>query len=263
MAMNPPIKDWHDRVVWVVGASSGIGLATAQALQACGARVVLSARSPAPLHQFASQHAACLALPLDVLDAAAVQRGLDQIVARYGQLDLVVHCAAHYHAMDVASFDLADLRRHMEVNYLGALNVLAAVLPALRQQGQGHISLVASVAGYRGLPQALAYGPTKAALQHLADGLYLDLHALGLGVSVVNPGFVDTPLTAANQFAMPALLSPQQAAQHMLRGWERGAFEIHFPKRFTWVLKLMQNLPHGCYFALVRWATQPRPQEAA
>ena len=114
---------------------------------------------------------------------------------------------------------------------------------------------MASVAGYRGLPQSLAYGPTKAALQNLADTLYLDLHELGIGVSVINPGFVATPLTAQNQFAMPALLTPDQAAVAILKGWARGAFEIHFPRRFTLWLKLMRHLPDTLYFALVRRAT--------
>ena len=127
-------------------------------------------------------------------------------------------------------YDLAEMLRHQEVNYVGALHVLDAVLPPLLAQGQGHISLVASVAGYRGLPQSLAYGPTKAALIHLAEALYLDVSTHGLGVSVVNPGFVETPLTAQNTFHMPALMQPEDAARAMLRGWAQGAFEIHYPQ---------------------------------
>jgi NAD(P)-dependent dehydrogenase (short-subunit alcohol dehydrogenase family) len=142
---------------------------------------------------------------------------------------------------------------------VGALYLLDAVLPHLLTQARtgqgGHLSLVSSVAGYRGLPKSLAYGPTKAALIHLAQTLYLDLHPLGLGVSVVNPGFVATPLTAQNEFHMPALLTPEQAAEEMLRGWRRGEFEIHFPKRFTRVLKALGLLPDGPYFAAVRRAT--------
>ena len=114
---------------------------------------------------------------------------------------------------------------------------------------------MASVAGFRALPQGLAYGPTKAALIHLAEALYLDLHDLGLGVSVVNPGFVATPLTATNEFKMPALISPEDAARAMLQGWERGAFEIHYPKRFTRVMKLLRLLPYGLYFPAVRRLT--------
>ena len=114
---------------------------------------------------------------------------------------------------------------------------------------RGHISLMGSVAGDRGLPNSLAYGPTKAALINLTETLYLDLHRHGVGVSLINPGFVDTPLTAQNQFRMPALISPQQAAQEILRGWSRGAFEIHFPTRFIWWMKALQLLPYPAFFA--------------
>jgi short-subunit dehydrogenase len=145
--------------------------------------------------------------------------------------------------------------RHQEVNYIGAVRMLDAVLPLLLAQGQGHISLVASVAGYRGLPQSLAYGPTKAAVINLAEALYYDVSPLGLGVSLVMPGFVETPLTSHNEFTMPALISPDQAAQEILSGWSKGEFQIHFPKRFTRVLQLLSVLPYRWYFALVRRAT--------
>jgi short-subunit dehydrogenase len=122
-------------------------------------------------------------------------------------------------------------------------------------RGQGHISLISSVAGFRGLPKSLAYGPTKAALINLAETLYLDLQPQGLGVSVINPGFVKTPLTAHNDFHMPAMISAAEAAQAIVAGWSRGEFEIHFPKRFTRVLKCLRLLPDGLYFALVRRLT--------
>jgi NAD(P)-dependent dehydrogenase (short-subunit alcohol dehydrogenase family) len=137
--------------------------------------------------------------------------------------------------------------------------VLDAVLPQLLRQAaagaNAHLSLVGSVAGYRGLPNGLAYGPTKAALINLAETLYLDLQPRGVGVSLINPGFVETPLTAGNGFEMPALISPEQAADHIVAGWEAGRFEIHFPKRFTWWLKLGRLLGDGLYFAAIRRAT--------
>jgi short-subunit dehydrogenase len=123
-------------------------------------------------------------------------------------------------------------------------------------QQRGHLSFISSVAGYRGLPQSLAYGPTKAALTNLSEALYMDLQDFGIGVSVVNPGFVATPLTSQNKFEMPALLTPAQAAQHMLQGWRDGVFEIHFPKRFTRWLQLLRVLPYRWYFPLVRRATR-------
>jgi NAD(P)-dependent dehydrogenase (short-subunit alcohol dehydrogenase family) len=132
------------------------------------------------------------------------------------------------------------------------LRVLGASLPILLQQGFGHISLVSSVAGWRGLPNGLAYGPTKAAMTNLAETLYMDLQDRGIGVSLISPGFVATPLTAQNNFQMPALLTPEQAAQAILKGWSQGAFDIHFPKRFTLWLKMLRLLPYRLYFALVR-----------
>lgn len=258
MALNPRISDWHGRRVWLVGASSGIGHATASALHARGAQVVVSARNAAALKAFTDQHPGSQALGLDSTDRAAVQAAAEQLLAR-GPLDLVCYCAGTYQPLRATAFDLDVMLQHQQVNVTGALQVLGAVLPAMVQAASGgrpgHISLVASVAGFRALPQGLAYGPTKAALIHLAEGLYQDLHASGIGVSLVNPGFVATPLTAANEFAMPALISPEDAALSIVRGWERGVFEIHFPKRFTRVMKLLRVLPYGLYFPAVRRLT--------
>jgi NAD(P)-dependent dehydrogenase (short-subunit alcohol dehydrogenase family) len=255
MALNPAIEDWRDRVAWIVGASSGIGRATAARLHALGAVVVVSARNAAALDGFVAAHPGSHAIALDVGDRAALAAASRQVLALRGRIDLALYCAGHYRAMRAADFDLGEMSLHMQVNYFGALNLLDAVLPALNTQGHGHISLMASVAGYRGLPNAMAYGPTKAALQYLAETLYLDLRRTGIGVSVINPGFVATPLTAGNRFDMPALLTPEQAAQHIVRGWTRGRFDIHFPKRFTLWLKLMRLLPHGLYFAAIQRTT--------
>ena len=258
MALNPKMPDWQGRTVWLVGASTGIGRATALALYDLGARVVVSARNVDALHAFVDAHPGVQALPLDVTDAWAVKEAVQTLSAR-GALDCVVYCAGHYQAMQATQMDLGDLLRHNEINYLGALYLLDAVVPLLLAQppndatGQrGHISLMGSVAGYRGLPNSLAYGPTKAALINLSETLYLDLHAQGVGVSLINPGFVDTPLTRQNQFKMPALISPEQAAQEILKGWAHGDFEIHFPKRFTYWMKLLQLLPYPAFFAATR-----------
>lgn len=257
--MNPPITDWRGLRVWLVGASSGIGEATASALHARGAQVLVSARSREALDRFVLNHPpqhglTAQAWPLDVTDAAAVTATAQEILAQ-GPLDLVVYCAGHYREMRATDMDMADLKRHLDINYVGALHVLDAVVPAMSARGQGHISLISSVAGFRGLPKSLAYGPTKAALTNLAENLYLDLGPLGLGVSVVHPGFVQTPLTAQNDFTMPALITPPQAAQAMIEDWGRGVFEVHYPKRFTRWMKLMRLLPYRAYFPAVRRAT--------
>lgn len=249
--LNPPLVDWRDKTVWIVGASSGIGQATAAALHQQGARVVVSARNAQALAAFVAQHPGSRALTLDATKPAAVMLVARQLLSQ-GPLDCVLYCAGHYHAMRADALDIADMVRHMEVNYLGALYLLDAVVPHLLARGTGHISLVGSVAGFRGLPNSLAYGPTKAALINLAETLYLDLRGRGIGVSIINPGFVATPLTAGNSFDMPALLTPEQAATDILKGWARGDFEIHFPKRFTLWLKALRAMPNRLYFQLVR-----------
>ena len=255
MSLNPRIHYWQGRRVWLVGASSGIGRATAALLHARGAQVIVSARNAQALQAFVDEHPGSVAVPLDTAHTAQVKAAAQQVLAG-GPLDLVCYCAGHYRPMSANALDLAELLRHQCVNVTGVLQVLAAVVPALLQAAAAgrtpHLSLVASVAGWRGLPQSLAYGPTKAALINLAENLFLDLRPQGVGVSLVNPGFVDTPLTAQNQFSMPALLTPEQAAQAIVRGWEDGEFDIHFPKRFTRWMKWLRLLPYRWYFPAVR-----------
>jgi NAD(P)-dependent dehydrogenase (short-subunit alcohol dehydrogenase family) len=256
-SLNPRIPEWRGLRVWVIGASSGIGEATAAALHARGAQVLVSARNAASLDAFVQRHsggALAQAWPLDVTDAAGVKATAAAILAQ-GPLDLVLYCAGHYREMRATDIDMADLKQHLAINYTGALHVIDTVLPALIARGAGHVSLISSVAGFRGLPKSLAYGPTKAALTNLAENLYLDMEPLGIGVSVIHPGFVQTPLTAQNAFTMPALITPEQAAQAMIAGWAKGEFEIHYPKRFTRVMKLLRLLPYRAYFPAVRRAT--------
>ncbi len=261
--LNQPLRNWQGKVVWLIGASSGIGRAIAALLHAQGARVIVSARNAQALDDFARAHPGAIALPLDATDAQAVKAAAEVTVKEHG-LHCVVYCAGHYVEMSAQTFSLAQMNQHLHTNYGGALNVLDAVLPHFLHPTAGtpetlnfHICLVASVAGYNGLPKSLAYGPTKAALINLAETLYLDLHAQDIGVSLVNPGFVDTPLTAGNQFAMPALITAEEAAREIARGWSRGEFEIHFPKRFTFWLKLLRLLPYRVAFSATRKLTQP------
>lgn len=251
LQLNTPITDWQGRRVWLVGASTGIGLACAQALRAAGAQVAVSARNAQGVQDWAAQDAGVQWHALDVGEPLQVQATARVILAQ-GPLDLVVYAAGYYQAQRATAMDIDNLLQHDKVNYQGALQVIHAVLPSMLARQSGHISLLSSVAGWRGLPNGLAYGPTKAALTHLAETLYLDLQDQGIGVSVVNPGFVATPLTAQNQFTMPALISPEQAAREMLQGWAQGQFDIHFPKRFTLWLKLLRLLPYRLYFPLVR-----------
>ncbi|WP_210547192.1 SDR family oxidoreductase [Rhodoferax sp. PAMC 29310] len=255
MSLNPKIPSWTGRRVWLLGASSGIGRATASALHAQGAQVVVSARNAQSLADFVAEHPGSLAVALDVTQDDEVKAAAAQLLAS-GALDLVFYCAGTYQDMRATEFDMGVMLNHQDVNYTGALRVLDAVLPTLlaaaKKGAPAHFSVISSVAGFGGLPKSLAYGPTKAALINLAETLYLDLHDLGVGISLVNPGFVATPLTAGNDFTMPALMAPEDAAQAILRGWTRGDFEIHFPKRFTRMMKFLNLLPYSGYFPAVR-----------
>ena len=254
MPYNLPINDWRGKTVWLVGASSGIGRATAHALHTQGAKVIVSARSQQALDTFAAEHPGTTVLAMDAADAASVETAAQAVLAA-GPLDLVLYCAGYYKEQRATAFDLNQMLRHNQVNYVGALYLLAAVLPHFLVRQAGHISLVSSVAGYRGLPQSLAYGPTKAALINLAETLYVDLQDSHVGVSLICPGFVETPLTAQNKFSMPGLIKPEQAADAILRGWAKGQFEIHFPKRFTLLMKALALLPPVLYFPVIRKLT--------
>jgi short-subunit dehydrogenase len=252
--MNPKINDWRSRRVWLVGASSGIGAAVARELAARGARLALSARRVEALHALQALQvddlADALLLPCDATDVGSLAGARERLLAQWGGVDLVVYLAGDYVPMRVDSFDLTTAERVIEVNFNGALRLTSAVLGDLAPGGG--IAFVASVAGFRGLPKALCYGPGKAALIHFAEVLHIDLAPRGVGVWIVNPGFVSTRLTARNDFSMPALITPQQAARELVDGFARGRFEIHFPRRFTYLMKLAAALPYSVYFALLR-----------
>ncbi|MGZ8294827.1 MAG: SDR family NAD(P)-dependent oxidoreductase [Telluria sp.] len=253
--MNPRIRDWHGKRIWVIGASTGIGQATAERLHALGATVALSARSAASLQAGVSGMARAIAVPLDVTDHESVMNAGERIVREWGGFDLVLLVAGGYNEMRASAFDLNAANALVDLNLRGAFNCIDVVLPQLLKQGTGGIGIVASVAGFGGLPKALVYGPTKAALINLSESLYLDLRPRGIAVYQVNPGFVATPLTANNDFPMPALMSAGDAALALVDGLEKGQFHIHFPRRFTNTLRLARLLPYRLYFWLVHKVT--------
>ena len=257
MAMNPPITIWKGLRVWVVGASTGIGAAIAEELISRGARVALSARKREPLDAMAAKASAgnVMVLPLDVTVVDTVIAAHASATRAWGGFDLVLIVAGNYTPMRAFDLDTEKAKALFDVNVNGVYNVLAPVVPAFIAAGAGHIAIFSSVAGFRGLPQALVYGPSKAALINLAEGLYLDLAPKGIGVHVINPGFVKTPLTDQNEFKMPALISAEEAAISTLRGLERGEFETHFPKRFTRWFKLLRCAPYRWYFYLIHKVT--------
>ena len=256
MALNRRIEDWKGRRVWLVGASSGIGAALATLLLERGARVALTSRSRDALDALAAGHGDALVLLADVTDADGLAAAHAQILAAWGGVDLAIFNAGTHESMRAWELDLAKAKTLIDTNLKGVLNGLAAALPDMLAQKSGAVAVVASVAGYAGLPTSLIYGATKAALINLAETLYLDLAPKGLGVHLICPGFVATPLTAKNAFAMPALIPATEAAHEIVAGLERGEFEIHFPKRFTRLVKLLRLLPYRWYFWLVHKGTR-------
>lgn len=250
-------QSWAGKRVWIVGASSGIGAALARELAGRGARMAVSARDADALRTLCAQllgdgHRA---LPLDITDDEALRAAVETLMTDWGRIDAVILGAAAYEPMRAFAIDAEAGRRSLRVNVEGTFNCIAAIVPALLRNGRGQIAVIASVAGYRGLPQALVYGATKAALINMTETLRLDLADRGIKVQLVNPGFVRTPLTAKNEFPMPAIVEPEQAARCIADGMESERFEIHFPMRFTLVLKALRLLPYRLYFPLIRRIT--------
>ncbi len=239
---------------WLVGASAGIGRALALRLAGEGVALVVSARDGAALTSLVDEMVPVtarsgghMAAPLNVLD----RDGAAAVFDRIGEIDGVIYCAGAYEPMSARQPDLDALETVVEVNLTGALRVLTACVPAFCRRGSGQVVLVGSLSGYRGLPDCWGYGATKAALIHLAESLRCDLRGLGIAVQVCNPGFVSTRLTAKNDFRMPFLVTPDVAAQQIVRGMTRRRFEIAFPLAMVAAFKLLAALPRPMYFALL------------
>ena len=239
--------------VWIIGASSGIGAALAIALAREGHSVVASARRIDLLNQVAARSprsGAIIPLPLDVRDRSALEAAAAQVFSRFGQLDYCFLNAGKYE-LSRSGIDPAVYAEVTRVNYLGVVESLAVVIPRLIHQGSGQILVTASVAGYRGLPQAGAYGPTKAALISLCETLAIELKPLGVAVRVINPGFIRTPMTAKNRFYMPFLIDAEDAAQRILRALPGKRFEIAFPWQMILIMKIVRILPNWLYLRVM------------
>jgi len=245
---------------WVVGASTGIGRALTLELATQGVDVVASARGTAALAEVVAAGGGLAgsirALPFDVTDNDATGAAYRDAVTLLGQIDLCVSCAGTYEPFGAQDFSAATFRRIVKVNLMGSVHVLEATMPDMIARGSGQIAVVSSVAGYRGLPAASAYGATKAALINMCESLKFDLDRAGVKLQLVDPGFVETPLTAKNDFKMPFLMKADAAAQAFYRGLLSDQFEIVFPKRFAWQLKFLRCLPYAAYFPLVRRSTK-------
>lgn len=238
------------RTAWIVGASTGIGRELALKLARAGVKVAISARTAEKLDDLARLQDGLLPVPVDIAKKDDVAVAHAKVVAALGPPDLVVLNAGIWFPFNSAMFDAGKVTEAMTVNYLGMANVLEPAIPAMVARRGGQIALVASVAGYRGLPRAVAYSPTKAAIISLAEVLRLELTRHGVVVSFVCPGFVETPLTAENTFRMPFILKVEDAAERILRGLRKGKFEIAFPWQLAWPLKLVRIMPNWLYLWL-------------
>jgi short-subunit dehydrogenase len=260
--MNPRITDWQGLRVWIVGASSGIGEALARDLAARGARVALSARRRELLDRLAAELPESLALPCDAADPAALAAAACRLDELWQGIDVAIYAAGVWHPVSATEFDGARIDATLDINLRGAMHFAAVLAPRLLRRGEGTaghgraLAFVGSVAGYRPLPRALLYGTSKAALNYFAGALHLDLAPRGVGVFLINPGFVETPMTAVNDFPMPGQVTVERAVREIVAGFARGSFEIHFPRRLSWTLKALGLLPDGLYFPLMRKLTR-------
>lgn len=239
------------RRIWITGASSGIGYALAERMAGQGDSVAISARSADKLNELASASANIDAHPLDVSVQEDVHNVIDAIEAQ-GPIDVAILNAGAWALMDSEEMDVAKIRTGLEVNYMGVIYAIEKLIPLMRERGGGHIAIMASVAGFRGLPRSMAYGPTKAALINLAETLKPELEQFGIHVTVINPGFVDTPATKGNPFPMPDLITADEAARYIAEGIDKQKVEIIFPWRFALIMKLLRILPNRPFYWAMR-----------
>ena len=243
------MKDHQGKHIWIIGASSGIGEALARELASQGAHLILSARSEDKLNAINdSLNKAHTVLPVDVSHAKDVIKAAKTIQS----LDSVIFMAALYAPHSPKTKDINFIHDMITVNLGGAFNTVNAVLPIFEKQGYGQITLCGSVAGYRGLPYGQPYCATKAAIINYAESLKIELEDKNIDIKVINPGFVKTPLTDKNSFQMPMMIEAEDAAKSLTKGLASKAFEIHFPKKFTWIMKILDILPRWLYFPIAR-----------
>ena len=230
--------------IWIIGASSGIGEALAKQLSSSGNKVFISARSADKL-EIISKETRAIAYALDVTNFDEIKAAAQKI----GKINSVIFMAGVYTPMSFENMQIAEANQIIDVNFKGALNTVLAVLPILKAQGFGQIALCGSVAGYIGLPNGQPYSATKAAIINLAESLRAEVPSF-IDIKLISPGFVKTKLTDKNSFDMPAIITPEKAAQEIIKGLNNKGFEIHFPKKFTYFMKLMRLLPYFVYLRI-------------
>ena len=241
----------NQKKIWITGASSGIGKALAEKFSLEGWRVAISARRKEILDEMAEKEN-IFSYPLDVTNQNQIKDVFSKIINDFGDLDLCVFSSGTYDPKLEQEINIKQNKFVMETNFFGVLYCIKTVEKYFKEKKEGHISIVSSIAGYRGLPNSSGYGPSKAALTNLTESLYFDFKKHNVRISLVSPGFIKTPLTDKNEFQMPFIKSPEFAAEKMFNGLTKTkAFEIHFPKALTVILKILRILPYKIYLYLI------------
>ena len=241
----------NQKKIWITGASSGIGKAVAEKFAKEGWKVAVSARRKEILDIMA-QDQNISSFPLDITNRDQINNVFKNILNEFGDLDLCLFSSGTYEPKDEQSIDPNKIKNVINVNFLGVIDCVKTVEQYFKNKKSGHISIVSSIAGYRGLPNSSGYGPSKAALTNFTESIYFDFKKFGVRVSIISPGFIKTPLTDKNEFSMPFLKTPDYAAEKIFNGLVKSnAFEIHFPKGLTLVLKFLRILPYKLYLVIV------------
>jgi len=243
----------NNKVIWITGGSSGIGKALAYKFANEGWQVALSARREELLNEISKSNNNIHSFPLDVLDVEKCKEVFNKIVSKFENIDIVVFSTGIHDPNSEKKLNLENIRKIMETNFFGTMNSINSVYNYFKEKKSGHISIVSSVAGYRGLPIAGAYCASKSALISYAESLYFDMKRFNVRVTVINPGFIKTPMTDQNPFPMPMIESVEFAAEEMFKGLTKSkSFEIHFPKKFTFIMKILKIMPNWLYLKLIK-----------
>ncbi len=252
--MAKPITNWQGKRAWVIGASFGIGRALAEALAIQGAIIILSGRTTTALEDLRSnlpgqEHITC---PLDVGSEESISEAFQEVLIKVKHIDVIIYCAGTYHPGPLLEGVPSELFQTLDTNFMGAVRLLRIVSPGFSQEKGCQIIFVGSVASYSGLPNSNVYGPSKAALLNFCEGMKVELESKGIDIRIISPGFVDTRLTAKNEFSMPMKISPEKAASYIIKGLKSPSFQIDFPKPISLFLRFLRLLPYPLYFWVER-----------
>ena len=244
-----------NKVIWITGASSGIGKALAIKFSNEGWQVAASARRENLLKELNKKYPNIHSFSLDVTDSEKCKSVSVEILNKLKNIEICVFCAGIHDPQSEKKFSLDTIRQIMETNFFGTINSINSIIDYYKEKKSGQISIVSSVAGYRGLPAAGAYCASKSALSSFAESLYFDMKRFNVRVSLINPGFIKTPMTDQNDFKMPMIKSPEFAADQIYIGLtKKKSFEIHFPKSLTYMMKFIKILPNWIYLKFISWA---------